>query len=119
MAKPVCSHTMITISASVLTGGRLQPGERLAAEAGDDGVEDADLRLPGGRQAYTKRQMTLAPTNEIASGRKMKVLASASRLTRSTSAANARPMTTLPPVPSTSHSMLLRNALSMLGSVNA
>ena len=38
---------------------------------------------PAGRQAYTKRQMTEAPTSEIASGRKMKVLATDSCLTRS------------------------------------
>ena len=30
---------------------------------------------PGGRHAYTKRQMTDAPTSEMASGRKMNVLA--------------------------------------------
>ena len=55
-----------------------------------------------------KRQMTDAPMNEIASGRKMKVLASDSRLTRSTRPAISRPSRTLPPVPTMSQMMLLR-----------
>ena len=54
------------------------------------------------------RQMTDAPMNEIASGRKMKVFASASRLTRSTRAAIRRPSTTLPAVATTSQMTLLR-----------
>ena len=55
-----------------------------------------------------KRQITDAPMNEIASGRKMNVLASDSRLTRSTSPAISRPSRTLPPVPTISQMMLLR-----------
>ena len=63
------------------------------------------------------RQMTAAPTIEIASGRKTKTLASASRLIRSNSVATARPIPTLPPVPSTSQMMLLRKASHISGEV--
>ena len=55
-----------------------------------------------------KRQITDAPTNEIASGRKMNVLARDSRLTRSNSAANSSPSSTVPPVPTMSQMTLLR-----------
>ena len=83
IAKPVWSQIMITISAKMLIGLRRQPRDRLPAEADDDRVEQADLRLAAGCQAYTKFQMTDAPMSEMASGRKMNVLASASRRTRS------------------------------------
>ena len=49
-----------------------------------------------GCHAYTKLQMTDAPMSEMASGRKMNVLASASRRTRSKSPAMTRPRNTLP-----------------------
>ena len=54
-----------------------------------------------------KRQITDAPMNEIASGRKMNVLATASRLTRSSMPAIRRPSRTLPPVATMSQMMLL------------
>ena len=96
IAKPVWSQIMITISAKMLSGFDVEPGDGLSAETGHDRVQQADLRLPGGCHAYTKLQMTDAPMSEMASGRKMNVLASASRRTRSNSPAMTRPRNTLP-----------------------
>ena len=67
--------------------GRLDPGHGLLPEARPDRVQQPVLRLTRPAcHAYTKRQMTEAPTSEMARGRKMNVLASDSYLTRSTSA---------------------------------
>ena len=64
--------------------GRLVPGHGLLSQARPDGVQEAvSAAWPSGFQAYTKRQMTDAPTSEMASGRKTKVLATDSYLTRS------------------------------------
>ena len=52
--------------------------------------------------------MTVAPTSEIASGVKMKILASASRRMRSKRAAVSRPRPTLPDVATRSQRTLLR-----------
>ena len=59
--------------------------------------------------------MTDAPTSEMASGRKTKVFASASRLTRSNSAAMNSPRMTAPPVPTMSQMTLLRRICGEFG----
>ncbi len=72
---------------------------------------------PAGCQAYTKRQMTDAPTSEIASGRKTNVLATDSCLTRSNKAAMSRPRPTEPATPTTSQRTLLKYMAWLAGVV--
>ena len=72
---------------------------------------------PSGWKENTKRQMTLAPTNEIAIGRKIRVFATRSSRERSTSTAMARPRPVLTAVPKTSHRTLFRIAVTISGLV--
>ena len=63
--------------------------------------------------------MTDAPTSEMASGRKTKVLATDSYLTRSNRAAMSRPSPTAPATPTTSQRMLLMYIWWLAGLVSA
>ena len=62
--------------------------------------------------------MTLAPTKEMAIGRKIRVFARRSSRDRSTRTAIARPSPVLNSVPNTSHSTLFRIAVTISGLVN-
>ena len=118
MANPVWSQTRIMISAKTLIGLVVNQGMGSPPSATTMAFRSPICGEPAGCQAYMKPQMTEAPTSEIASGRNTKVLASASRLTRSNSPAIRRPSSTLAPVPKISHRALLRRIVRNSGSVS-
>src|SRR5687768_15951812 len=108
IAKPVWSQIMMRISAGMLTGNGVAQGTGSFPKAVQIAFARPNCGWLGGWYAYTNLQMTVAPTREIASGVKMKTLASASRLMRSKSAAMTRPRPTLKPVTATSQIALFR-----------
>ena len=117
MAKAVCrrltpnahrpaSSTVTRARISTATQAPVVRGRRLPSQT------QMALRNPvcgfwGGRAMYMKRQMIPAPTNEMAMGRKMRLLATDSPRTPSASTAAASPSAVDSPVTTTTHHRLL------------